>query len=504
MKPNPTRTALTGYRLFWRRAAAVGVLLSSTSCSSVSQYVKNTWTPNGRSEAIAQSESAKTKQSTPGTVTLKPSASEGTGELAAKQPSTPEASSTTALGSRTAALEDQETEALNRLARGEDPFAAMEAGPVSQVSAEVVVPERRQPLPEAITTATTGPAEIVGTGGQPQSGMQPSGQPYVVMPESAACPPSFGMDARPFPRFEITDDEYVRDGGYKGSPDLYDVQSRVELGLEDTVAEFKDHEGRVHVKPSTVAEIYSPRFGEVRTATLPQLDDNVVKAHGHQDQAKVAGLNTKTVTSEQRQSDELMGMQTRARASGLSARITDDQLDKAIAAQNHVKLVNVYEDIRFIQEGTYERISSAVLERTVMAALEWADGRRPIILAQDQSGQLIQGRFSAQDMTGVEDRRTPGDLKIIKVADKAAAHPGEIVTFTIRFDNIGGRDLFKVRLIDNLSPRLEYIEGSIQSSLDGKVDAVDNGAGSQLLTFEFDNPLKGKTGGYVSFKCRVR
>jgi uncharacterized repeat protein (TIGR01451 family) len=126
------------------------------------------------------------------------------------------------------------------------------------------------------------------------------------------------------------------------------------------------------------------------------------------------------------------------------------------------------------------------------------------MIAQDQSGQVIQSRAAVEEYVGVEDRRTPGELKLLKVADKSSAHPGDLVTFTIRFDNVGGRDLLKVRIVDNLSPRLQFVDGSISSNFDGALNVTDNGAGGKLLTFEFDQPLKGKTGGFISFQCKVR
>jgi len=50
----------------------------------------------------------------------------------------------------------------------------------------------------------------------------------------------------------------------------------------------------------------------------------------------------------------------------------------------------------------------------------------------------------------------------VKLADKQIAKPGDIVTFTIRYDNIGDREVHDVVIIDNLTPRLEYIEDSAE------------------------------------------
>lgn len=503
MATRPTKFSARHQNMHWRHAAAVGLLLCSTSCSSAGKYAYNPFA---------------SKESAVATATVKPADS---ADKLAKTETAGQARIANRNDSQqqqVAATASKQNEALSRISKGEDPFAVIpSSSKVEQVSAEMPVQERRAAaFPEGATISHKAePREAVSATALPPTGMPPAGYasnggapqqyPPVATVPIEACPPGTAPWAlNPYPGPGSRADEYVRDGGDNGLPVHYEGSYRAGLEVEDTVAEYMDETGKVRLKPSTLAAIYAPRFGEVRSATLPKEDMAVAKAAGHQDGRSVAGLNTKQVISEEVQRDEPLGMQTRTRASGLRARVSDDQLDKAIGAQNHVKLVNAFEDIRFLQEGRFERITTASLGLSVAAAKEWADGRRPIVVAQDVKGDLVQGVFSVQDFTGSEDRRTPGELKLVKVADKSSAHPGEIVTFTIRFDNVGERDLLKLRVIDNLSPRLEFVEGSIQASMDGKIDVTDNGQGSKLLTFEFDQPLKGKTGGFVSFQCKVR
>ncbi len=84
------------------------------------------------------------------------------------------------------------------------------------------------------------------------------------------------------------------------------------------------------------------------------------------------------------------------------------------------------------------------------------------------------------------------------------ARPGETVEFTIRFDNIGDQAIGNVTLLDNLTTRLEYIEGGAQSSLQAEFSAVPNDGDSSLVRWEFAEPLPAGDGGLVKFKCRVR
>ena len=95
-------------------------------------------------------------------------------------------------------------------------------------------------------------------------------------------------------------------------------------------------------------------------------------------------------------------------------------------------------------------------------------------------------------------------MRLVKLADKEAAQPGDVITFTIRFDNLGDRELRFVRLIDNLTPRLEYVDDSATSDLPGSINVDDNGEGSHILRFELDSPLAGHTGGVITFQAKLR
>ena len=70
-------------------------------------------------------------------------------------------------------------------------------------------------------------------------------------------------------RVEDHPDEYLIDGGDRALPIHYDRFNRQGLDTEDTVAEYVDHLGRRHVKPTNRVAIYAPRFGAVRSVTTP-------------------------------------------------------------------------------------------------------------------------------------------------------------------------------------------------------------------------------------------
>ena len=323
-------------------------------------------------------------------------------------------------------------------------------------------------------------------------------------PSTDVCPPTAPCAGRPAAEPEVVGDEYLCDGGDKELPVHYEGHVRAGLDTEDTVVEFVDQEGRSRVKPSSQVCIYAPRFAAVRSATQPQQEFNIDRAEGRQDRTMTHGLDDHIRWDEQVQADQLFGMRTRSRASGVQDRIAQDRVHQTLAAQAHVKLLNAHEDFRFLRSGEFDKLDSAVLQLGIQAAIEWSDNRTPIVYASETSAQSVLGRSTAQDYTGAEDLRRPGELTLVKVADKSSAHPGDVVTFTIRIENTGDLEFSGIRVVDNLTPRLALIDGSVDSNLPGRLTTEPSGAGGTLLTFQFTQPLAGHASGHVSFQCRVR
>lgn len=510
----------------WTAIFLMGLTVGGSSCSSASKYVQNVFqkTPavaeTEKSEEKVQHAYTSGKSNKPQIETL--AQTEKAAASAAESSTPPERKE---MVQEERANPAASTDVQSLVANGEDPFAS-EGSLIQQTSSSKFAfddevqnaikeaagieesPSSVSPPSEQIKVASV--ADPLAAASLSAGDVVSSCPPTMPCPPTMSCPPTMPCPpgtvgaARPFPNLAPNKDEFVCDGGDRGVPARHEGTKLSGLDLEDTVAEYKDDTGRARVTPSSQACIYAPRFGSVSSATLPEEGLQVEKAAGHQDQTRAGGMLARTVVDEQRQADEARSMLTRSRPSAVEKADWEDHLHKAVKSESHVKLVGPREDFRFLQEGQFDSVNSAVIVRGVTAAQEWADGRRPVIIAKDTAGQIVQGRFTAQDYTGVEDRRTPGELRLIKVADKSNAHPGDIVTFTIRFDNVGERELTSLRVVDNLSPRLEYVENSIQSDREGTVNVEDNGFGGKLLTFEFDEPLKGKTGGFVSFQCRVR
>jgi uncharacterized repeat protein (TIGR01451 family) len=95
-------------------------------------------------------------------------------------------------------------------------------------------------------------------------------------------------------------------------------------------------------------------------------------------------------------------------------------------------------------------------------------------------------------------------LRLIKLASTGVAQPGDEVEFTLRFDNVGDRVIGNVAILDSLTTRLEYIEGSQKCSLPADFETRPNDGSSLKLRWQIREPLEPGQGGVIQFRCRVR
>jgi uncharacterized repeat protein (TIGR01451 family) len=330
-----------------------------------------------------------------------------------------------------------------------------------------------------------------------QGGLCPQPLPYSPVCQDANC--GYAYECRTqFP------DEYICDGGDKDIPVHYFEYQRHGLNFEDTVAEYVDSNGEPQVKPSSRVCVYAPRFASVRTIDVSHVDFTYDRLAGHHDGDRLVGFDNELRPDVETQTDQPIGLDRRDSAGGLIADVADDNLTKVEWIGGNIQVNRLWEDIGFVRDGRFHQEDEARIAMAIQVAHDWSHDLYPIIMADTLGGGIVEASFRAADMTGVHDPRTPGDLRIVKLCEQDTAQPGDVINFVIRYDNVGGRELTAVRILDNLSPRLELVPGSVTFDRAGTVEVQDNGAGSQLIVFELDEALPGETGGVLSFQCLVR
>lgn len=314
------------------------------------------------------------------------------------------------------------------------------------------------------------------------------------------CPCETTVLAEKFP------DEYLCDGGDRALPIHYDGQTRNGLDTEDTVAEFTDHTGKNRVRPTNRVCVYAPRMSTVRTISRPHEGTTLDEIAGVGHSVGTDQMHTRLMAKHHVKNEMSSRVMVRSRASGLESEQFQGNFSQVKRLVVHEKLLNVYQDLAFVQFGKIETKDAARLNFGIQASLIWTREESPIIAAKTETAMTGTYEAHAATIVGIDDKKSdqPGDLRLVKLADKQAGKPGEEIEFTIRYDNMGPNTVHHVRIVDNLTPRLAYVEDSATSDRDGRLVVQDNGEGSLVLTWELTNPLPPKTGGVVSFKARIR
>ena len=270
------------------------------------------------------------------------------------------------------------------------------------------------------------------------------------------------------------------------------------------MAEFIDHEGAAHVRISSKACVYAPKFGSVRSISQPVVGYTVDMLGGTHDRTSVAGLENRDGLIIAETTEALADTRVREQAGGVDSDVSEGSMHQNLGVEQHIKLTNVFEDRGAVTEGQFQQTTEAYLAESLLVAGVSTYDIAPIIVANDEFGHAVTSADIAAEYTAAEDRRPPGDLRVVKTVDQATAQPGDVLTFHIHFYNDGGRELTSVRILDHLSPRLEYVEGTVISGLKGKLTVEPNDYGGQILQFELGEPLLGGTSGEITFQALAK
>jgi uncharacterized repeat protein (TIGR01451 family) len=373
-------------------------------------------------------------------------------------------------------------------------------------------------------------AGVIRLGGaKPQASYGEIQQVAYAETDARSCPPDAILSCPPEPRFPVAGenpfaigmpacdvycqpsphhypDEYLCDGGDRDLPVHYGTDLRNGLDTEDTVGEFLDHKGKERTAKSNKVCVYAPRFASVRTVSLPYEEGTsqelagITRADGGNELRTQLALQhgTRNLTSS--------GVRMRSRASGLESERLPGERSQRQRPQLHDKIQNTFQDLNFFQTGIFEQADLARLNLGINAALVWSREQNPVIQGKIESATTGRQEVSATVLTVIDDQKSdqPGQMRLVKTADTDAAEIGDVITFTIRYDNLGPREIASVRIVDNLTPRLEYVDDSATCDREGRLVLQDNGEGSVVLIWELAEPLAPKTGGVVTFQAKVR
>jgi uncharacterized repeat protein (TIGR01451 family) len=275
------------------------------------------------------------------------------------------------------------------------------------------------------------------------------------------------------------------------------------LDLEDTVVHYDTMDGQRLVQPSNRVCIYAPRFAAVR---------RIAGALQHDQQDRVGRIN---MPLQPIQSDELqvattavqplqpVGQLGTKQPTTFLEQLRGQAVDGAQALSAFDDALLPYENLQVIKTGIVDQADKARLAQAVQAAIAWTTEQAVQVVIDRQPAHEMASDSKPQ-MTYQYELHGKPRLRVIKIASKQNALPGEIVDFTLRFDNLGDQPIGNVTVVDNLTTRLEYLPDTAQCSLRADFFTEVNEGDSLVLRWEIIDPMEVGDGGIIRFKCRVR
>ena len=297
--------------------------------------------------------------------------------------------------------------------------------------------------------------------------------------------------------------EYIFDGGdHDPKVRLREDLTQVGLDAEDTVIQYETVDGKTNVESGCRVAIYAPRFGSVRKRQSTRERDLAMRAQAtlrpdgpgiFRDQLPPVNVSKPIKSSN---SDNVRVVEAfRDRRRPMPAELVLPMVTVSEAFKP-------FEDLSLIRNGDLKTTDLAKLAKSAAAARSWTNVDELNVIIDGQEAIDVTGAKKAADITMYESKGAR--IRLSKVASDQMANPGDVISFTIRFDNVGEQPLKSLVVTDSLAPRLEYVEKSQQASVAANFSISPNSVGSSVLRWELEDGLKPGDGGLVRFSCKVR
>jgi uncharacterized repeat protein (TIGR01451 family) len=301
--------------------------------------------------------------------------------------------------------------------------------------------------------------------------------------------------------------EYIVHGDDTGKPAYVEGWTVHNFDAGNTIAHFDTLDGKVVVEPSNKVHIYAPRFGAIRkvegllhegqvTALIETRSQQVSSQNRNAVQTGFAEQEARTKYA--RTQDQLNSIDGQRRGAGMES-------TQGLGGYNNFQVVDADSMILLQRSFGFGGSVRTQLDRGAMNARAWQGNEAVRIQINELAPMTATEIDGASVYFQVEDKQSKtSKLRLIKVASKDSALPGEIVEFTLRFDNIGNQLLGNVTILDDLTGRLEFLPGTAVASLKSGFVPQVNGRGTLTLRFEIIDPLAPGDFGVIQFQCRVR
>ncbi|MDR1382693.1 MAG: hypothetical protein LBJ67_02420 [Planctomycetaceae bacterium] len=301
-------------------------------------------------------------------------------------------------------------------------------------------------------------------------------------------------------------EEYLADGGDNWANAAVRQNGEIHgVEPEDTIVQYDTLDRRTLIEKSNAVHIYSPRFGSVRQIDGLEINEQWLGYATVDAQKKLRMTAEKMKIGKTQQNST--PVYTR---SNVVLRETDAGANLGVVNSHHLPETYISQDVthslsQLLTHKTFSSTELAFLAQGRSAVVAWGGMDNIEVYTDERMAQAMIGLKTPEAILLSDPlNATTPKLKLFKVADKDAAQRGEIVTFMIRFENVGSEQVGNINIVDSLTTRLEYVNGSAVSSVPAEFFTEQNKSGSLILRWEISKPLNVGDFGVLRFQCRVQ
>jgi uncharacterized repeat protein (TIGR01451 family) len=339
------------------------------------------------------------------------------------------------------------------------------------------------------------------------------GEHSLPLPQHPPCVPiDSRLGLRP------PEEECLHDGGDQGIRAGFDLTGQLGgVEPEDTVAEYTDSSGRRRVTCSNRVCLCVPRFAVLRCIVPLETAEAILPLENAREVRAQELVRSRQPSGLALQYEQLKGLQGRQRVSNNIQAVgpgTLIRMEVLNAEQLNLGPLVILElpRLQMLAQVQWTELKQQVEWAREMNGLmglqEHEQAVGAAVIGRVQGGpEVVKAYAETRDLTVCCcETPCPPDLPLVlvKCANRKAAQVDEVVTFTLRYSNHGGRPIDDVAVVDSLATRLEYVPGSAVSDRNAVFTLQENEAGSTLLRWEITGRLLPGQSGVVRFQARVR
>lgn len=321
-----------------------------------------------------------------------------------------------------------------------------------------------------------------------------------------ACPapPSYTAPPSNWNAYGLDPQEFICDGGDHPPRAIVRRDNSVGgLQLEDTVVHYTTENGDIELQASNRACVYSPRFISVRQVTGAVAGGRAIGL-AQVDRPESAGrFDTQLPGLVMTDSVELGHADVARRIDSMRERNRGVPVEGVLQPEMAADVMAALAALSTTEMSELRDTDKALLEKFAVAAIAWSLDDAPRVVIEDLRVPTLGTAESLHGFT-IYEYPDAGRLQIGKFADRNHALPGEIVSFMIKVENVGDSPVEDVVLVDNLTARLEYVEGSQTCSGGAEFETSSNEGESLKLQWKLTDKLRVGESVTIRFQCKVR